>query len=72
MEILLVFLDLYEILPLFLKNYFSYFIETVALAQPCENDIPEKWEDPGLQDPGIYSGSLGWHPKVGRWVGTLW
>ena len=40
-------IDLSEILPLLSKQHFSYFIETVALAQPNEKSIPEKW-DPGL------------------------
>ena len=44
-QILLFLLDLYELLPLLLsRQHFSYFIETVALVQHNENDIPEKWD----------------------------
>ena len=70
---LLFLLDLYEILP---QYYFSYFIETVALAQRYENGITEKW-DPGTRnlnwDPKVelYGETLGWHPKVGPWALSL-
>ena len=40
-------IDLSEILPLLSKQHFSYFIETVALAQANEKSITEKW-GPGL------------------------
>ena len=43
-QILLFLLDLYELLPLLSRQYFSYFIETVALVQHNENGIPEKWD----------------------------
>ena len=56
-------LDLSEILPLLSKQYFSYFVKTVALAQPFENDIAEKW-DPGPK-------TSWWDPKVEPWAGTL-
>ena len=45
------FCSFYEILP---QQYFSYFIETVALAQPYENGIAEKWD----HDPGPFGGTL--------------
>ena len=43
-QIPLFLLDLYELLPLLSRQHFSYFIETVALVQHNENDIPEKWD----------------------------
>ena len=56
-------LDLFEIFPLLSKQYFSYFVKTVALAQPFEKDIAEKW-DPGPK-------TSWWGPKVEPWAGAL-
>ena len=56
-------LDLYEVLPLLSKQCFSSFIETVALAQPYENNITEKW-DPGPRN-------FRWDANVGPYGCTL-
>ena len=66
-QIFLFLSDLHEILPLLLKQCFTYFIETVGLAQTYENGIPEKW-DPKV---GPYDKTLGWDPMVAPWAGTL-
>ena len=54
---LLFLLDLYKILSLLSKQYFSHLVETVALAQPYVNGIQEKW-DPGPM-------TLRWDPGLG-------
>ena len=55
------------------KQYFSYFIETVALVQLYENGIPENW-DPGLStlwwDP-LRGPGLGPHGGTPKWDGRV-
>ena len=69
-------LDLFEILPRLSKQYFLYFVKAVALAQPYENDIAEKWDpEPktSWRDPKVEhgAGTLSWNPGLGSYRRTL-
>ena len=46
------FVPFRSLLPLLSKQYFSYFIETVVLAQPYGNDLLEMWY-PGPSTQGL-------------------